>query len=82
MKATGISNTLELGSSKIPSIDPFHNIDPMILSSLVIVIFWQFAMSQLKNLNYYAEAKFKTVMMTVMTPNDSDDSEWEETVKL
>ena len=72
-KAAGISNVLELGSSKMPSIDPFNNIDPIVsymtLSILMIVIFWQFAMSQWKNLNYYAEAKLKTVMMTLVNLN-------------
>ena len=29
-KAAGISDALELGSSKMPSIDPFHDIDPML----------------------------------------------------
>ena len=29
-KAAGISDALELGSSKMPSIDPFHDIDPIV----------------------------------------------------
>ena len=29
-KAADISDALELGSSKMPSIDPFHDIDPML----------------------------------------------------
>ena len=29
-KAAGISDTVKLVSSKLPPIDPFHNIDPML----------------------------------------------------
>ena len=29
-KAAGISDTVNLGSSKLPLIDPFHDIDPML----------------------------------------------------
>ena len=33
-KAAGISGALELGSSKMPSIDPFHDIDPMLSNGI------------------------------------------------
>ena len=65
-KVAGISDALELGSSKMPSIDPFHDIDPMLSDDIERpgdCHFWQFAMSQWKNLNYYAEEKFQTVTL-------------------
>jgi len=34
-KAAGIYDALKLGSSKLPSIDPFHDIDPLIIESSI-----------------------------------------------
>ena len=74
-KAAGISDALELGSSKMPSIDPLHDIDSM-LSNDIEQPGDCHLLSQWKNLNYYAEA-FKTVIMTLMTLNA-----WMQRVKL
>ena len=65
-KSTGIFDGLELGSNKMPSINLFQDIDPMLSNdfeqsddSHLLVIY----LSQLKNLKH-VEARFKKLIIT------------------
>ena len=66
-KSTGIFDGLELGSSKMPSINFFQDIDPMLSNdfeqsddSHLLVIY----VSQLKNVKHHVEARFKKMTIT------------------
>jgi len=46
-KASGISDAIKLGSEKMPSIDPFKDIDPMLSENterIITVTYWQSVM--------------------------------------
>ena len=70
-KAAGIYDALKLGGSKLPSIDPFHDIDPLILENSV-------------DTNVEAVCQLEEEEIEAFCPpnivdeydNDSEDEEW------
>ena len=74
-KAAGISDALEIGSSKMPSIDPFHDIDPMLSDDIE-----QPGDCHLLAICDVTVEEFELLCGSRIQDSDdgTDDSEWEE----
>ena len=76
-KAAGISDAVKLGSSKLPPIDPFHEIDPMLGDESESSNRHLLALCDVKEFELLCDKKLGPENDDAVT-DDETDSEWEE----